>query len=87
MNLGQNHQDVLKIIIQNPDSGIGWYGLERVLSILNHPISKDGILMSILKDLLENELITSISTSVSQHPSYVITEKGVCSIEELRSQN
>lgn len=87
MNLEQNHQDVLKIINQHPDSGIGWYGLERVLSILNHSISKDGILMSILKDLLENELITSTSTSISQHPSYMITEKGVCSVENLKTQN
>jgi DNA-binding PadR family transcriptional regulator len=76
MELDHNYQAVLEIIAQHPESGIGWYGLERIFAILNHSISKDGLLMPILKELVEHKLITSTPENTSQHSHYVLTAKG-----------
>ncbi len=60
-------KDVL-LIIALQKNGIGWYGLERCLILRDNPIPKNGILMSIIKELEQTTLIESKKLLDSEHP-------------------
>jgi CheY-like chemotaxis protein/DNA-binding PadR family transcriptional regulator len=68
-------KEILELISAH-DGQWGWYQLDRALSLINHSIIREGNLMSLLKELEEQELITSEQIPKSPHPKYLLTNKG-----------
>jgi DNA-binding PadR family transcriptional regulator len=75
MSLTPHHEDILQIISNTGERGIGWYDLERFLSLKGYSVLKAVPLWQLLTDLREEEFVQYKSPD-SQDSRYIVTEKG-----------
>jgi DNA-binding PadR family transcriptional regulator len=68
-------KEILELVSEH-DGQWGWYQLDRALSLINHSSIREGSLMNLLKDLEEQELITSKQVLEFPQPKYSLTNKG-----------